>query len=216
MRTLLATATVVDGLLAGASVDQSVEQLPARHRIGLRAYQQYSQASHMANGRFWLIPLGIGGPVLRIAAAIGARGLSSRRAVPVYVAGALGVAHALSTVKAAGINLAIAPWQPPERRTLAEDALSDIFYRFERWQALRASLQLLTFAAGVWALAVNASANDDWPSSANSVHQPGQLRIMPKSPAQLDARRSPIVGVGRFATASWLRGVGVPQRMSLA
>src|SRR5262245_30495498 len=93
MRTLLATATIIDGLLAGASVDQSIEQLPARHRIGIRAYQRYSQASHMANGRFWLIPLGIGGPVLRIAAAILARGLPSRRAVPVYVAGALGVAH---------------------------------------------------------------------------------------------------------------------------
>src|SRR5436189_3637981 len=70
MRMLLAIATIVDGLLAGASVDQSVEQLPARHRIGVRAYQQYSQASHMANGRFWLIPLGIGGPLLRIAAAL--------------------------------------------------------------------------------------------------------------------------------------------------
>src|SRR5262245_66424515 len=121
MRTLLATATVIDGLLAGASVDQSIEQLPARHRIGIRAYQQYSQASHMANGRFWLIPLGIGGPVLRIAAAIRAWGLSSRRAIPVYVAGALGVAHALSTVKAAGINLAIAPWQAAERRIVDED-----------------------------------------------------------------------------------------------
>jgi len=79
----------------------------------------------------------------------------------VYVAGALGVAHALSTVKAAGINLAIAPWQPAERRIVDEDTLSDIFHRFERWQALRASLQLPTFEAGVWALAVNAGANDD-------------------------------------------------------
>src|SRR6266545_2388308 len=70
MRKLLGIATVVDGLLAGASVDQSVEQLPARHRIGVRAYQQYSQASHMANGRFWLIPLGIAGPLLRIAAVL--------------------------------------------------------------------------------------------------------------------------------------------------
>ena len=78
-----------------------------------------------------------------------------------YVAGALGVAHALSTVKAAGINLAIAPWQPAERRIVDEDTLSHVFNRFERWQALRASLQLLTFAAGVWALAVNAGANDD-------------------------------------------------------
>ncbi len=157
MRALLATATVVDGLLAGASVDQSVEQLPARHRIGMRAYQRYSQASHMANGRFWLIPLGLGGPVLRVAAALRASflGLPRRRAFPVYIAGALGVAHALSTVRAAGLNWAIAPWQPPERRIDDEIVLTEVFRRFERWQALRAGLQFLTFAAGVWALAAN-------------------------------------------------------------
>jgi hypothetical protein len=59
---LLAIATTVDGLLAGASVDQSVEQLPARHRIGVRAYLAYSRNSHMTNGRFWLIPLALAGP----------------------------------------------------------------------------------------------------------------------------------------------------------
>ena len=66
---LLVVAALVSGLLAGASLDQSIEQLPARHRIGVRAYLAYSHASHMANGRFWLVPLGIAGPVLSIAAA---------------------------------------------------------------------------------------------------------------------------------------------------
>src|SRR5256885_16209468 len=86
--TLLAIATVVDGLLAGASLDQSVEQLPARHRIGMRAYRAYSQASHMANGRFWLIPLGIGGAVLTFAAAIWAPTphLPAGGALPVFPA----------------------------------------------------------------------------------------------------------------------------------
>lgn len=36
---LLALATTVNGLIAGASMDQSIEQLPARHRIGMRAYR---------------------------------------------------------------------------------------------------------------------------------------------------------------------------------
>jgi hypothetical protein len=66
---LLAVAAAVHGLLAGASLDQSIEQLPARHRIGVPAYLAFSRASHMANGRYWLIPLGIGGPVLSFAAA---------------------------------------------------------------------------------------------------------------------------------------------------
>jgi hypothetical protein len=158
MRLLLGIATIVDGLLAGASVDQSVEQLPARHRIGVKAYQAYSQSSHMANGRFWLIPLGIGGPILRTIAARSASSvrLPRKQSLPVHVAAGLGIAHALSTVKAAKINWAIAPWQPPEHRIRDERELADVFDRFERWQTVRATLQFLTFAAGVWALAASA------------------------------------------------------------
>lgn len=77
---LLAAAVIVDGLLAGASLDQSIEQLPARHRIGVRAYSAYSRASHAANGRFWLVPLGIGGAVLTLIAAVWAPFRSLRRA----------------------------------------------------------------------------------------------------------------------------------------
>jgi hypothetical protein len=152
---LLAIATTVDGLLAGASADQSIEQLPARHRIGVRAYHAYTQASHMANGRFWLIPLGLGGPLLRLIAAIWAsrRSLSANQALPVYIAAALAVAHVLSTVKAGRINWALAPWQPVARKITDERILSDVLLRFERWQAARAVLQFLTFTAGVWALA---------------------------------------------------------------
>jgi len=35
---LLSVALIVNGLLAGASLDQSIEQLPSRHRIGMLAY----------------------------------------------------------------------------------------------------------------------------------------------------------------------------------
>jgi hypothetical protein len=157
MRALLGIATVMDGLLAGASVDQSVEQLPSRRRIGVQAYRAYSQSSHMANGRFWLIPLGIGAPILRAIVALRtkSRGVAGHRAAPVYLAAGLGVAHVASTVVAARINWSIAPWQPPERWIADETTLAQVFDRFERWQALRASLQFLTFATGVWALAAN-------------------------------------------------------------
>jgi hypothetical protein len=37
---LLGFAVVVDGLLAGASLDQSIKQLPARHRIEMRAFSE--------------------------------------------------------------------------------------------------------------------------------------------------------------------------------
>ena len=131
---------VANGLLAGASLDQSIEQLPARHRIGDRAYSAYSRASHRANGRFWLVPLGIGGPLLTIAAAF-------RRDPASLLAAGLAVAHMLSTVKAASVNLT--QW----RADVDDAALREILNRFERWQALRASLQLLTFVASALALA---------------------------------------------------------------
>ena len=145
---LLATAATVDGLLAGASLDQSIEQLPARHRIGVRAYSAYSRASHLANGRFWLIPLGIGGAALTLAAAIWALRLHlpTSRSLPLLVAGGLAIAHTLSTLKAGSINLT--QWKVGDD----DVALANILNRFERWQALRASLQFLTFVFTVWAL----------------------------------------------------------------
>ncbi len=106
MSITLVLATIVNGLLAGASLDQSIEQLPARHRIGVRAYLEYSRASHMANGRYWLIPLGIVGPFLAIIAAIWALWLNlpTTRSLPLFWPGGLGVANLLSTVQAARIN----------------------------------------------------------------------------------------------------------------
>lgn len=151
---LLAAATIVDGLLAGASVDQSVEQLPARHRIGVRAYHAYTQASHMANGRFWLIPLGIVGPILRVAAIFWVYHLrlAEGAVLSLGIAAVLAVGHLLLTMRAGSINWALTPWQPPERQIKDELELAKIFQRFERWQAVRASVQLLTFVVGVWAL----------------------------------------------------------------
>jgi hypothetical protein len=151
---LLVAATIVDGLLAGASMDQSVEQLPARHRIGVRAYHAYTQASHMANGRFWLIPLGIVGPILRVAASLWVYrlGLAGGAVLSVGIAAVLAIGHLLLTLRAGSINWALTPWLPPERQIKDELELATILQRFEHWQAVRASVQLLTFVAGVWAL----------------------------------------------------------------
>jgi len=43
-------AAGIDGLLAGASLDQSIKQLPARQRTGVRAFFAYSQAADLGNG----------------------------------------------------------------------------------------------------------------------------------------------------------------------
>jgi hypothetical protein len=43
-------AVAANGLLAGASLDQSVKQLPARKRIGAVAYSVYAEAADLGNG----------------------------------------------------------------------------------------------------------------------------------------------------------------------
>jgi hypothetical protein len=149
---LVFAITIIDGLLAGASMDQSLEQLPSRRRIGARAYSAYGHASHAANGRFWLIPLAIGGAVLTIAVAIWAMrlDLTMARALPLYVGAGFAIAHSLSTVKAAGIN--VTQW----RSGVDDAALERILDRYARWQGIRAALQLVTFFVAAWALAANA------------------------------------------------------------
>ena len=149
---LLAAATVVDGVLAGASFDQSIKQLPARHRLGMRAFSAYSQASDQANGLVWYAGLGIGSALLTIAAAAWALTLSLPidRLLPVILAGGFAIAHSMTTARAAPIN-----WS---QRAVSDDevALTRIFQRFARWQALRATLQLATFLLMVSTLLVNA------------------------------------------------------------
>ena len=73
-------ATAAGGLLAGASLDQSIRQLPTWHRIGLVAYSEYSRASDLGPGVLWYAILGVGAAVLTIAAAVAA--LCSRMCRP--------------------------------------------------------------------------------------------------------------------------------------
>jgi hypothetical protein len=151
---LVAVAAAVDGLLAGASLDQSIKQLPARHRIGARAFSAYSRAADLGNGVVWYAALGIGGALLTVAAAAAAvvMALPVEQSVPLLIAGLLAIAHSFTTARAAPIKFS-------QRAAVDDDAaLSRIFARFERWQTARALLQLGTFAAVLWALVTNAAA----------------------------------------------------------
>jgi hypothetical protein len=145
---LVIMATAVDGILAGASLDQSVKQLPACHKMGMVAYSDYSRASDLGNGVLWYAFLGIGAAVLTIAAAGAAylNGFNANITTPLYVAATLAVLHSLVTTQAASTNFS--------QRKVANDelALANIFRRFERWQTLRAILQLFTLVAMLWAI----------------------------------------------------------------
>ncbi len=146
----LVAAAVANGLIAGASLDRSVVQLPARHKIGVRAYSAYSVAHELeGTGRIWYPVLGIGSALLTIAAAVIAAvdRVSVGGGLAIYVAALAAIAHSLATARAAPINFQQLPAQGDEAR------LTRIIDSFERWHAARAVLQLVSFVAIVVALA---------------------------------------------------------------
>ncbi len=150
---LIAVATAANGILTGASLDQSIKQLPARRKIGMVAFSAYSRASDLGPGIVWYATLGLSAAVLTIIAAVVVflQATPTAQAWPITVAAALSVAHTVMTAKAAPTNFS-------QRRVAGdEEQLAVIFARFERWQAARAALQALTFAASLVALIVYAA-----------------------------------------------------------
>jgi hypothetical protein len=141
-------AAALNGILAGASLDQAIKQLPARHRIGVIAYSAYAKAADLGNGIPWYVGMGIGAVVLTIVAALVAfsQQVAPETALPINVAVTLSILHTLVTTQAA-------PTMFSQRRyDNDEAALARVFDRFARLNALRALLQVMTFAALLWAL----------------------------------------------------------------
>src|SRR5256885_7650987 len=59
---LLALALILNGLLAGASLDKAITQVPARRTIGLRAMAEYHRATDLGPGLFLYPILDLGAP----------------------------------------------------------------------------------------------------------------------------------------------------------
>jgi hypothetical protein len=150
--TLIIAAAAANGILAGASLDQSVKQLPARHRLGPTSYSAYSRAADLGNGIAWYAGIGVGAALLAVLAAVAVffGGVATADALPVYLATGLSVLHTLVTTQAAPLNFS------QRKHENNEAALALLFDRFERLQALRATLQVLTFGVLLWALVVYA------------------------------------------------------------
>ena len=145
---LILAAAAATGLLAGASLDQAVKQLPARHRIGIEAYSAYSQAADLANGILLYGILGVGAAVLTIAAAVVTHvaALPSAVWVPADLGAVFAVLHSLTTAGAAPINFS-------QRRAKGDPvALSRVFNRFARWHVARTAFQLVDFGVLLWAV----------------------------------------------------------------
>ena len=148
--TLIILSTAFNGILAGASLDQSVKQLPVRHRFGSKVFSIYSQASDLGNGRIWYAIIGIGAALLTILAAINTFFLNGEKpySFPLYIAAVLSIAHSIVTSKAAPINF-------QQRKVFGdENALIRVLDRFEKLQMIRAILQVASFGAMLVAVAI--------------------------------------------------------------
>jgi hypothetical protein len=149
---LILAATASNGILAGASLDQSIKQLPARHKIGVLNYSTYSRAADLGNGILWYGILGIGAALLTIAAGVATYfdRPSTSHPLPVYISVGLTILHSFATMQAAPTNFSQHKVANDER------ALNRVFDKFAKLQTIRCTLQVITFGVMLWALVANA------------------------------------------------------------
>jgi hypothetical protein len=136
-------------VLAGGSLDRAVVQLPAWRRVGSRQWAIYSREADLRRGIVLYPIVGIGAPILVVAAAVAFAvdtGAVRSAAMPFAAAVVLSVGHVITTSRAAPNMLQL--------RAIGDDqeAVGRSFRGFVRWHAWRAALQALAFAATLWAL----------------------------------------------------------------
>lgn len=153
MTLLLSTiliATALNGGWAGGSLEASLFKLPARRRIGIVAYAAFARGNDLGNGRVvypvWAISATL---IVFIATGVAAVSRASGGLVlPLALASATSIGHFLTTSQAAPTMLSLK--NTPDDEALLKPKLD----HFERWQAARATLQVLTFLVLLWALVV--------------------------------------------------------------
>lgn len=138
---VLFLGTALTGILTGASLDQSIKQLPARHKIGALAFSNYARAADLGNGIVWYAALGLGAALSTLLVVIlvwlnPATAPDVRTAAT--LAGVLAIVHTFTTTRAAPLYLG-------QKQVDDETALNRIFERFEFWQTIRAVTQTLNF-----------------------------------------------------------------------
>jgi hypothetical protein len=150
---VLALATIASGLLAGISLDKSLVQLPARHRMGVVAFAAFSRAADMGRGLLWYPLLGIGAPALILVAVLlqGVQGFRGTATLPLILTAVLGITHVLTTSRAAPILLQLRQHGTPDEATLQA-----LYQRFTAWHTLRCILQIATFVMVFWAMLASA------------------------------------------------------------
>jgi hypothetical protein len=147
---IVVLAVFIDGILAGAGLDQMIKQLPSRKQIGVVAYSKYFMAADLANGKLWYGILGISAYAITIGSAIAAylQSVESSVMAFLFLAAVLALVHAIGTIQAA----------PTAFRVLEakgdETSLTELFNRFSKWTTVRGVAGILMFLAVIGALAI--------------------------------------------------------------
>jgi hypothetical protein len=147
IKEVLIVATTLTGLLCGASLDQSIKQLPARHVIGVKAFSAYAKAADLKNGVIWYAVLGIGAALASIITAVLVFGhhVEQSYALPVYLAAAFAVCHTICTTQAA-------PTYHSQKKVSDEVELTKLFNKFEKIQTFRSAFIVLNLLCYVWVI----------------------------------------------------------------
>jgi hypothetical protein len=149
---LVAVSVVLTGIIAGASLDRAVVQLPAFRQVGLQAWAAFSQRADLGNGLFWYPVLGVGSTLLCILAAIvflRDKAAPANAAFPIYGAAMAAALGLLATTQAAPHMLSLR-----DVHTNDLPGLQKAFDGFVRWHLARALVQALAFVLSVRALEV--------------------------------------------------------------
>lgn len=148
-RYLLAAATIMSGILAGAVVDRALVGGPAWHALGAEAWAQFSRRADLGPGLIAYPIEAIGATLLLVAAAVSAHFERCARiglALPLAAAVTFSLLGLLLTLKAAPIMLSLGSAEPAV-------PLQHAFEAFFFWGLyVRGAVDVLTFFAAVWAL----------------------------------------------------------------
>ncbi len=149
LKTCFLTALTLTGLLCGASLDQSIKQLPARHVIGVKAFSAYAKAADLKNGVAWYAFLGVGAALFSVLTAIIARKYHSDESyfMPLLTGGVFAICHSVCTALAA-------PTYHKQKKIDSDDQLKKLFNKFERIQTFRSVFIALNLLAFLWTLII--------------------------------------------------------------
>ena len=147
---LIALAAAVNGLLAGLNIDTALVKLPARRRIGVRAYATFVRGNDLGNGLLVYPLLGISAVLLTILATVLAytQNTSMELLLLLFIASLLSLLHTFATTKAAPVMLSM-------KETSDDEAvLTTKLDRFAHWHTVRTLFQVLTFFMLLWAVTI--------------------------------------------------------------